>query len=337
MSGDAGAGGGAATGAPSGSPAGSPATNAPAQPTSAQVHAKAVNDLNDRTAQRRVDAERATGYGTNAPQRGSDGKFQKGAEAPADSSGTDAKNKPGLRATSQEKPEAKAAAVVPEEISKLKDEHAKAVKAAADRASAAEAKNEEWEATAERVVARLDAYQARVEYLEQALAAAGGSVDPQHAEMLSLKEQLQARNLQDERIAAQRAAQAEAAQKAEAEKARAASMGEFRNALAQVGTKFPELKPAMVNGVPNFQANPEAGMFWKGVKDAIDAGATLPALVPYLATAGAVAAGIKAKRGTPKIQAPRILSGANNVSSGEVRSIDRRDVVDKWKSRHRAG
>lgn len=292
-------------------------TPAPAQgsPSVARTHDQASNELTDRTIARKLDAERAAGF-VDSDKRGPDGKFKPKEQVSSDTDKQAAKARP---------PDAeKAEKTEPEEtpqLKKLAEEHSKLT----EKHKAAEKKIGEWEDMAEKVVARLDSYKQRVAYLESQLEAAGGSTDPTVFENLSLKEQLRARELADER---QNAAK-EAAEHEKQGQAFAADRENLRSEMMKVATEFPDL-------MPPFRDKPEAGEFWQGIDAEIKAGRGSTAeLAPRLAAARYVAAAIKAKKEaqSARPQPPRTLSGVGTPGGGQPRVIDREAIKDKYKQR----
>lgn len=206
------------------------------------------------------------------------------------------------------------------EHAKLKTEHER-VKA--EHASATKALEQakkdlaSWDETAEKVYARMERDKATIAHLQAELAKAKVQVDPRVLENLTLQEQINARNLADERAAAQRAEQEKAQQTA----AKAAELTGLRASLRATLDAHPELQP------PFTEQTAEAGVFWQSVQDAIKNGATLAQVRPLLATAALVAEKIKAK--TPPTPPPRTLRSAAS-GGGEPKPKDRGGYLDKW-------
>lgn len=323
----------------------SPSPAAQGQEGKARTHDDAVRDLRERTQKRRLDAERAAGFPDVARdqpaiadderergpkdgetrardneqgERGPDGKFLPRNGAPktarAPKTGTDA-----IKAVEAEVSEPKA---------KPDAEGEKRYKALEEKHKAAEGKNAEWEKMAEQVIARIDTYKKRIDYLEGKLSEHGGQPDPLMLENLSHKEKLRVYELQEERARAEK----EANESSTREKQLADDRQQLRGELARVWQTHPELRP------PFSEHNQEAGAFWSGLLDEVKAGrGSYAELAPRLAVAQYIAQAIKGKNAqkSQPAMAPRVLTRMGS-SGGEAKVIDRQSVTDKWKSRLRA-
>lgn len=227
--------------------------------------------------------------------------------------------------------DAKPAEKPAEDVTKLKADHEKATAELATTKTALEQAKKslaEWDETAERVVARMDRQDKLIAYLQGELQKAERSVDPQVVENLTLHEQIAARKLADDR-----AAQAKAdAEKAQREQEKAASLEALRGELFKAMRTDPLLAPPYTEE----RGNLAAADFWNTIGQAIKNGATNEQIKPFLATAPAVLAGIKAKLATPAAPPVRTLRSVATGASGEKRDLSEHAILDKWNGRLKA-
>lgn len=279
-------------------------------------HERAQQALSRRVAEKRARAENdRNGVPQGQRERGQDGKFKPRAaqqDQRAQADDVDVKAKPGDKpAKAEAKPEANA------EVEKIKAE-AEQHKA---RAEGLAKQYAEAEDTMGRALARINALEAYVERLQKS----GGKLDPLHAENLSMREQIEAREIM------QRAAEAKAADdaKAEQEKAKQAEVSAMKAAAQEFFAEGHALNPFAPNGM-----GPEARQFWDivtqvnrvdGPKEAI---ATMKRLAPGFA---ATAAQRMAQGPAPEARTLRNLGGP--AKGAEPRDLSREAIIAKYSRR----
>ncbi len=201
------------------------------------------------------------------------------------------------------------------------------------RKEAAEAKkqNADWDKMAERVVARFDSFQSRIQYLEGLVSELGGNVDPHLMENLTLKEQIQAQKLGEERAQQEAQARQQAAQESARKQAFARDRQQLQTSLVGIMKQHPELSP------PFTEENAEAGRFWQEIQAEIEAGrGSMQELAPRLAAAQYVAMAVQGRRATARTQVPPRTLANMSAARGEPRVTDRQSIVEKHKQRLRA-
>ena len=295
---------------------GAPATSAPstpapaAQPQAARTPEQASNNLDARVAAKRHAAEHGSPLAppkgvTNVhagPERGPDGKFL---PKQATSEGAATEQKPADGTPSADEPKQDAA---PKEIETLKATHAKDLEARDAQIADFKKRDEQWNAIAEKALAKIETLGARVKQLEAALTAAGGAIDPRDVQLATFQERERARQLEEERRAAfaeeEQARQAEAQRKAHYDGLVASS----KAALA----KYPELAQSKQH-------------FANACRLVLNGGDPEEVFALYAAKAKAAS--------TPAPQPPRAFVGKPGGATPKL--TDLRDIADKWHARLR--
>lgn len=306
-----------------------PAPSTNTAPAAAPPTERSAEDrLNDRVAEKRARAESAQrepsdvlappvdAKPSNTPERGVDGKFLPRGPVPPEQK-TDA------APPADKPPEAKPS----EDAAKLKAE-GEAHRQRADKSEQEFARAKaQWDETAEAAHAHIEALNATIATLQQALKAAGGSIDPRAIENIQLKAQISTHTLAQERAQAAAQAQAEAQQRAQ----EAQALGALKSELATLVATHPELKPA---------PGAESLDFWRAVMKAHQSGGPAASLEMARALGPRMAAGIRATKApaptTPTVPA-RTLSNLGGTGGGAVKDLSPEGIRAKWAQRAQAG
>jgi hypothetical protein len=229
------------------------------------------------------------------PVRGADGKFAvKAAEAA------------GGVAEPEDKVEQKAPAAPSPEL-----EHATA------RVAELEARDSKWQETAEAVLAKYGAMQAKLQRYEAYLKQHNIEIDPRDLEIVQLTEKVRASELSGERQRAMDEQRAEQAAQAKAAQREQAVVQEARQLISQ----YPALNP-------NTPATPAARQtlvqFWTLFREGKVAASLAPMFVQAIQAAGQAA---------QKQQPPKLLGGGG---TGRPKPASPQDVIADFKARHTA-
>jgi colicin import membrane protein len=265
-----------------------------------QTNEQASDELNARVAAKRDAAERGAG-------RAPDGKFLK-----KDSAANPIDSLPKAELKKDAKAKAEQPKAADPEVEKIK---AEAQKYAA-RVEELEARDADWEETAERAFAHIEALEAVIEKLR------AGGFDERDEQIIALQREQRARELAQER--AQTAAQAKA-EKAKAEE-HAQGVAALRSGIGKIIAEHPGLAPGA-------QMDESAKNWWRLVMQAHEDPSKGPKAA--LALAEQYAPSFSRAIGPPKQSAPqaRTLAKLGGTGGGAAKDLSPEGIREKYTRR----